>query len=84
MIFEWIFWSNRFLVILRKLFMLSIAKFGDYTAQTPKKSAPIRLIQPENNGPSTNLIERDKVFIHNNSSVSGKPLVHASFISVLL
>lgn len=64
--------------------MLSIAKFGDYTAQTPKKSAPIRLIQPENNGPSTNLIERDKVFKHNNSSVSGKPLVHASFISVPL
>lgn len=62
--------------------MLSIAKFGDYTAQTPKKSAPIRLIQPENNGPSTNLIERDKVFKHNNSSVSGKPLVHVSFISI--
>ena len=40
LIFEWIFWSNRFLVILRKLFMLSIAKFGDYTAQTPKKKGP--------------------------------------------
>lgn len=49
LIFEWIFLSNRFLVILRKLFMLSSAKFGDYTAQTPKKSALIRLIQLENN-----------------------------------
>lgn len=49
LIFEWIFWSNKFLIILRKLFMLCIAKFGDYTTQTPKKSALIRLIQPENN-----------------------------------
>ena len=87
LIFEWIFWSNRFLVILRKLFMLSIAKFGDYTAQTPKKKFPLsdspsqKIIR---HGPSTNLIERDKVFIHNNSSVSGKPPVHVSFFSVLL
>lgn len=49
LIFERIFWSNRFFSILRKLFMLSIAKFGDYTAKTPKKSALIRLIQPGNN-----------------------------------
>lgn len=49
LIFEWIFWSNKFLIILRKLFMLCIAKFGDYKTQTPKKSALIRLIQPENN-----------------------------------
>ena len=49
LIFERIFWSNRFFSILRKLFMLSMAKFGDYTAKTPKKSALIRLIQPGNN-----------------------------------